>query len=188
MVSLEPNRLKWNIIETVSDYFREHFNEEADSLEEKFTQELDTLLSKYDVDSIEFLHLIKEFKPALSLVLEPGPHFDRLMGLVSPLLNTALASVEQQKIKCPILLDTLGTVARQYDARRTPHMFVIDKKGILRYHGAIDNNPLLTKQEDEITNYVVQAVRQIINEETVEPDHVEPYGCTVKLKRTVPGG
>ena len=96
--------------------------------------------------------------------------------------------IEQQKIKYPILLDTLGTVARQYDARRTPHMFVIDKKGVLRYHGAIDNNPLLTKQEDEITNYVVQAVRQIINEETVEPDHVEPYGCTVKLKRTAPGG
>lgn len=96
--------------------------------------------------------------------------------------------IEQHKIKYPILLDELGTVARQYDARRTPHMFVIDKKGVLRYHGAIDDNALLNKPEDEIINYVVQAVRQIINGETVSPDHVEPYGCTVKLKRSGPGG
>jgi peroxiredoxin len=96
--------------------------------------------------------------------------------------------IEQNKIEYPILLDTLGTAARLYDARRTPHMFIIDKQGMLRYHGAIDDNALLNKPEDEITNYVVQAVRQIINEETVEPDHVEPYGCTVKLKRSVPGG
>ena len=32
------------------------------------------------------------------------------------------------------------------------------------------------------TNYVVNAVRQIVNEATVAPDRVTPYGCSVKYK------
>ena len=67
-------------------------------------------------------------------------------------------------------------------------MFVIDKKGVLRYHGAIDDNPLLTTPEEETTNYVVNAVRQIVKGDVVSPDYVKPYGCTVKYKRPGPGG
>ena len=96
--------------------------------------------------------------------------------------------IEQHDIKYPILLDSDGTVGHLYDARRTPHMFVIDKKGVLRYHGAIDDNPLLTKPEEETTNYVVNAVRQIVKGDVVSPDYVKPYGCTVKYKRPAPGG
>jgi peroxiredoxin len=36
-----------------------------------------------------------------------------------------------------ILLDPKGTVGGLYDAVTTPHMFVIDQKGVLRYQGAI---------------------------------------------------
>ena len=82
----------------------------------------------------------------------------------------------------PILLDLDGTVGHQFDARRTPHMFVIDKKGILRYHGAIDNNAFGDKKLDEATNYVVNAVRQIVEGETVAPDYIKPYGCSVKYR------
>ena len=82
----------------------------------------------------------------------------------------------------PILLDVDGTVGHQFDARRTPHMFVIDKEGILRYHGAIDNNAFGDKKLDEATNYVVNAVQQIVEGETVAPDYIKPYGCSVKYK------
>ena len=82
----------------------------------------------------------------------------------------------------PILLDVDGTVGHQFDARRTPHMFVIDKKGILRYNGAIDNNAFGDKKLDEATNYVVNAVRQIVEGETVAPDYIKPYGCSVKYR------
>ncbi len=40
--------------------------------------------------------------------------------------------IDRYKIDYPILLDSFGEVARLYDARMTPHMFVIDKKGVLR--------------------------------------------------------
>ena len=90
--------------------------------------------------------------------------------------------IRRYELEYPILLDFDGDVGRLYDARKTPHMYVIDKEGILRYHGAIDDNKFLSKPQDKVTNYVVNAVRQIVDGETVTPDYVSPYGCLVKYK------
>ena len=57
-------------------------------------------------------------------------------------------------------------------------MFVIDAEGILRYQGAIDNDPRGGKED--ATNYVVNAVNLISSGETVSPDYVKSYGCSVK--------
>ena len=83
----------------------------------------------------------------------------------------------------PILLDSKGEVGRLYGAKTTPHMFIIDREGVLRYHGAIDNNKLSDKSRDEVFNYVTNAITQIADEETVAPDYVKSYGCSVKFKR-----
>lgn len=91
--------------------------------------------------------------------------------------------IKQYGLQYPILLDTDGKVGTLYDARRTPHMFVIDAEGVLRYHGAIDDNRMAGKSLDETTNYVVNAVTQITAGETVAPDYVKPYGCSVKYKK-----
>ncbi len=91
--------------------------------------------------------------------------------------------IEQFKLKYPILLDTDGKVGRLYDARTTPHMFIIDAEGVLRYQGAIDDNPFARKPAEDATNYVVDAVRQLVDGETVSPDYVKPYGCTVKYRK-----
>jgi peroxiredoxin len=90
--------------------------------------------------------------------------------------------IRRYELEYPILIDFDGDVGRLYDARKTPHMYVIDKEGILRYHGAIDDNKFLGKPQDQVTNYVVDAVRQVVEGETVTPDHVTPYGCSVKYK------
>jgi hypothetical protein len=58
-------------------------------------------------------------------------------------------------------------------------MFVIDAKGVLRYQGAIDDDDRGSKG-DQATNYVVQAVQQIVAGETVAPDMTRSYGCSVK--------
>ena len=83
-------------------------------------------------------------------------------------------------LKYPILLDERGKVGRLYDARRTPQMFVIDTEGVIRYAGAIDDNSLLNKRPAETTNYVVNAVKQLVAGETVTPDSTKPYGCTIR--------
>jgi peroxiredoxin len=91
--------------------------------------------------------------------------------------------VKKYKLEYPILLDTDGAVGHLYEAKRTPHMFVIDKEGTLRYHGAIDNNKGSDKVDDDVTTYVVEAVSQLVAGETVAPDYVKPYGCSVKYKK-----
>ena len=88
--------------------------------------------------------------------------------------------IQTHSIKYPILLDQNGAVAKTYNVRRTPHMIVIDKEGIIRYQGAIDDNNLMFKKADEITNYVVEAVQQIVDDETVSTDTTKPYGCSIK--------
>jgi len=75
------------------------------------------------------------------------------------------------------LLDKDGTVGKLYGARTPPHLYVIDKEGVLRYNGAIDNG---NGRERGDMNYVVNAVKKIVNGETVSPDTTRPYGCSVK--------
>ena len=60
-------------------------------------------------------------------------------------------------------------------------MFVIDKEGVLRYHGAIDDNRTGLKRKEETVNYVEKVVRQIVADEPVDPTYVKPYGCQVKF-------
>src|SRR5580692_7571909 len=51
------------------------------------------------------------------------------------------AAVQRFGLAHPILRDESGAVGRAYGATNTPHMFVIDKAGVLVYGGAIDNSP-----------------------------------------------
>jgi peroxiredoxin len=83
------------------------------------------------------------------------------------------------------LIDQEGTLGKMFDARTTPHMYVIDSAGVLRYHGAFDSDPSgrAGKNDEDVTNYVINAVNQIKANETVAPDYIKPYGCSVKYKK-----
>ena len=80
----------------------------------------------------------------------------------------------------PVVLDNDGTIGRAFGAKTTPHIFVIDTQGVLRYNGALDNNAAGDKSGDQVTNYVLGAVKAIKAGETVTPDTTKPYGCSVK--------
>lgn len=84
----------------------------------------------------------------------------------------------------PLLLDEDSKVGRLYQARTTPHMYVIDPEGVLRYHGAIDNAPSGDPGEgQELVNYVEVVLAQLAAEETVTPTRTRPYGCSVKYQK-----
>lgn len=88
---------------------------------------------------------------------------------------------KNQAAQTAFLLDANGAVGKAYGARTTPHMFVIDGDGVLRYAGAIDSNS--SSRADtipEATNYVVNAVDSIKSGKSVDPAVTEPYGCSVK--------
>ncbi len=87
---------------------------------------------------------------------------------------------EQWEMTHPLLIDEPGKVGRMYDARTSPHVYIIDKEGILRYHGAINNYPMNRVRGDEKISYVQRALEQLRNGEEVSPSHVRPWGCSVK--------
>ena len=80
-----------------------------------------------------------------------------------------------------LIADEAGTIGKAYAAKTTPHMFVIDKEGVLAYNGAIDNKKT-TKLEDVAgaENYVAQALDSLIAGKPVATAKTEPYGCGVK--------
>ncbi|HJT99438.1 MAG TPA: redoxin domain-containing protein [Rhodanobacteraceae bacterium] len=93
--------------------------------------------------------------------------------------NAYVAKVEGRE--AAYLIDTDGTVGRAYDAKTTPHMFVIDKDGVLRYMGSIDS--IASTDVDDIpkaTQYVKQALGEIEAGKPVSVSSSEPYGCSVK--------
>lgn len=80
-----------------------------------------------------------------------------------------------------VLLDPDGRVGRQYGARTTPQMVLINPEGEVLYAGAIDNQRGLDRTiMDQATNYVVQALREARAGEPVSVTKTAPYGCTVK--------
>jgi len=82
------------------------------------------------------------------------------------------------------LIDGDGKVGRTYGARTTPHMYVIDPKGVLIYAGAIDDKPS-TKQADikGATNYVQACLEAAMAGKPVSTRTTTPYGCSVKYAK-----
>jgi len=81
------------------------------------------------------------------------------------------------------LLDADGTIGRLYQAKTTPHMFVIDPNGKLIYQGAIDDKAT-TDQADVKTahNYLNEVLNSAMAGKPVPVATTRPYGCSVKYK------
>jgi peroxiredoxin len=80
----------------------------------------------------------------------------------------------------PILIDASGQTGKAYDAKTSPHMFVIDPKGQLVYQGALDNAPLGKVPSEGLVNYVDKALAAVAAGTPVEVAETKPYGCSVK--------
>jgi peroxiredoxin len=94
-----------------------------------------------------------------------------------------VAGTRKYGLTHPVLLDETGEVGRAYDARHTPHMFVIDGKGVLVYRGAIDNSPDGEGESPAggtLVNYVEAALADLAAGRSVKTPETEAYGCSVK--------
>jgi hypothetical protein len=80
-----------------------------------------------------------------------------------------------------IFSDADGKVAHLYGAQTTPHMFVIDPKGILIYQGAIDDTPGADIADLKTAkNSVSAALDAAMNGRPVAVNTTKSYGCSVK--------
>lgn len=80
-----------------------------------------------------------------------------------------------------VLFDAEGHIGRAYEAQTTPHMYVIDKTGTLRYMGAIDDQPSTdTTKIASAQNYVRDAFAAVAAGKPVATTITDSYGCSVK--------
>jgi len=80
-----------------------------------------------------------------------------------------------------VLIDATSAAGRAYDAKTTPHMFVIDPKGTIVYAGAIDDKRSARESDRKTAhNYVRAALDEALAGKPVTVASTQPYGCSVK--------
>jgi peroxiredoxin len=97
-------------------------------------------------------------------------------------------SFDQMKIRSdekdfnfPYLYDETQEIASAYGAERTPEVFLFDKGGSLRYHGAIDDN-----YEDPTAvenHYLRLALDAVLSGDAPGTSSTKPLGCTIKWRQ-----
>ena len=79
------------------------------------------------------------------------------------------------------ILDPTGTIGHLYQAKTTPHIFVIDPTGKLIYQGAIDDRPTTDLADvQHAHNYLNEALNAAMAGKPVPMASTRPYGCSVK--------
>ena len=71
-------------------------------------------------------------------------------------------------------------MGKLYGMKTTPHMFVIDPKGLLAYQGAIDDRPEPEGDPRKARNYVREAITKAVARGKIEVAETKSYGCGVK--------
>ncbi len=80
-----------------------------------------------------------------------------------------------------VLRDLDGKIGRSYEARTTPHIFIIGPKFKVQYTGAIDSIASADKNDiTSATNYITSSISKLMLAEKPDPQKTSSYGCSVK--------
>lgn len=82
-----------------------------------------------------------------------------------------------------VVLDPDGRLGKTYGALTTPHMYVIDGQGTLRYMGGIDS--IASTRAEDLTKadpLFKTAMQAVVGGQQVAQPVTRPYGCSVKYK------
>ncbi len=90
-------------------------------------------------------------------------------------------TVKRNAAPSAFLLDPKGEIGRTYNAKVTPHMYIVDKTGKLAYAGGIDDKPTANKADvPTARNYVREALAALAAGKAPEMPTTRAYGCTIK--------
>lgn len=79
----------------------------------------------------------------------------------------------------PYLKDGDSSIARAYGARVTPHVFLIDGEGVIRYRGYVDDS---AKPAERKTEGLTNALTALTNGRTIGMPETKAFGCAIKWK------
>lgn len=85
--------------------------------------------------------------------------------------------VSRQRGLCFVLRDAGSRVADEWQAQTTPHAFVVDPKGILRYRGPVDDVTFRKRTPERF--YVDEAVSALLDGRIPDLQETPPYGCVI---------
>jgi len=79
----------------------------------------------------------------------------------------------------PYLKDGDSSIARAYGARVTPHVYVVDGSGVLRYVGYVDDS---ARPEERAKTGLTDALDAMLANRPVPTASTHAFGCTIKFK------
>jgi thiol-disulfide isomerase/thioredoxin len=89
------------------------------------------------------------------------------------------ARATEQDYPFPYLKDGDSTIARAYGARVTPHVFLVDGEGTIRYRGYVDDS---AKPAERKTTGLTNALNALTEGRDIALAETRAFGCTIKWK------
>lgn len=158
--TLESYRGKWVVLEWFNHecpYTRKHY----------YTNNMQGLQREYTGKGVVWVSVVSS---------APGNQ-----GYLASAAEADRAMTDRKAASSFVVRDTAGTLGRMYGARTTPHLYVIDPQGLLRYAGAIDDKPSPSPSEvPGAHNYLKAALDAGLAGKPIAIGTTQPYGCDVK--------
>lgn len=138
-------------------YVRKHYD----------TKNMQTLQKKYTAKGVKWLTIVSSAK-------DKQGYLD---------LKSAPAIIKKEQMHSDLIMfDPSGKVGQMYNAKTTPHMYIVHK-GELVYQGAIDDNPDFNRESvTGAKNYVAMALDEVLAGKPVKIAKTKSYGCSVKYQ------
>ncbi|MBC7609069.1 MAG: thioredoxin family protein [Polaromonas sp.] len=90
---------------------------------------------------------------------------------------------EKKASASAMLMDDSGDIGQLYNAKTTPHMYIISPQGVLIYAGAIDSVASSNTEDIQTaTNYLRQGLNEALGGKAISVAATRPYGCFLKYK------
>ncbi len=128
--------------------------------------------------SCECPHSERTDRAILAMIVQWGEDV-ALLSIASNRIETveAVAQAARTRRVPLVLLDTKDEVADLYEALTTPHVYVIDRDGILRYRGAVDDVAFRIRKPTRF--FLDEAVEALLDGRTPALAETPAYGCTI---------
>ena len=123
------------------------------------------------------IEIAKRFGPKGVRFYAVNPNDDEKYEIET--LANMKARAAEKEYPFPYLKDGDSKVAHAYGARVTPHVFVVDGQGVVRYRGYVDDS---AKPEERKTTGLTDALNSLLNGRDIANAETRAFGCTIKWK------
>lgn len=123
------------------------------------------------------IEIARRFQPKGIRFYAVNPNDDAKFEIET--LANMKARAAEKEYPFPYLKDGDSEIARAYGARVTPHAFVIDGTGAIRYHGYVDDS---AKPEERKTTGLTDALNSLLSGREIANAETREFGCTIKWK------